>query len=146
MPTQSSQKMMKDSNFWTNLGNGFCTGGQSNWTTQNHPSWETVHFQMTHPVPLVKLQKEFRPWSGENNLLLGFSLLFFFFLAKGKSLTILFFVRYLLGEINCQPRPRYVLTRRLQSDPLERRYGKYRRLCGTNYNISVQQVSLLRLH
>jgi hypothetical protein len=34
----------------------------------------------------------------------------------------------------------YVLTGKFQTDNLERTFGKYRNLSGSNYNVSVQQV------
>ena len=43
---------------------------------------------------------------------------------------------YCIDELNLK----YVLTGKLQTDQLEARFGKYRRLAGCNYNISVRQV------
>lgn len=45
-------------------------------------------------------------------------------------------VRYLLLDLKFS----YVLTARFQTDPLEARFGKHRRLAGTNYHISVREI------
>ncbi|KAH7966209.1 hypothetical protein HPB49_014495 [Dermacentor silvarum] len=44
--------------------------------------------------------------------------------------------RYCLKEVNFD----YVLLGKFQTDRLEERFGQYRRLSGTNYHISIQQV------
>ncbi|KAH6926697.1 hypothetical protein HPB50_021212 [Hyalomma asiaticum] len=44
--------------------------------------------------------------------------------------------RYCLEELNFD----YVLLGKFQTDSLEERFGQYRRLSGTNYHISIQQV------
>ena len=44
--------------------------------------------------------------------------------------------KYLLIEKDLD----YVLTGNLQSDPIERRFGRYRRSAETNYFISVRQI------
>lgn len=44
--------------------------------------------------------------------------------------------RYCLEELNFN----YVLLGKFQTDSLEERFGQYRRLSGTNYHISIQQV------
>lgn len=51
-----------------------------------------------------------------------------------QAFTIL--IPYLLGEMKLS----YVLTGKFQTDCLEARFGSYRRLSGTNYHISVQEV------
>jgi hypothetical protein len=43
---------------------------------------------------------------------------------------------YLLEHRNFK----YVLSGKLQSDPLEGRFGWYRQLCGANYSVSLRQV------
>lgn len=45
-------------------------------------------------------------------------------------------IKYSLESLNVD----YVLTGKFQTDNLERTFGKYRNLCGSNYNVSVQQV------
>ncbi|XP_037510196.2 uncharacterized protein LOC119386976 [Rhipicephalus sanguineus] len=44
--------------------------------------------------------------------------------------------RYCLEELRFE----YVLLGKFQTDSLEERFGRYRRLCGSNYHISVQQI------
>ncbi|XP_077489630.1 uncharacterized protein LOC144100615 [Amblyomma americanum] len=44
--------------------------------------------------------------------------------------------RYCLEELNFE----YVLLGKFQTDSLESRFGRYRRLAGSNYHISVQQI------
>ncbi|KAH8035669.1 hypothetical protein HPB51_007913 [Rhipicephalus microplus] len=44
--------------------------------------------------------------------------------------------RYCLEELGFE----YVLLAKFQTDSLEERFGRYRRLCGSNYHISVQQI------
>ena len=43
-------------------------------------------------------------------------------------------IPYLLKKLD------YILTANLQSDPIEARFGSYRRAAGTNYFNSVQQI------
>lgn len=50
--------------------------------------------------------------------------------------AIIEITNYCINELNLK----YVLTGKLQTDQLEARFGKYRRLAGCNYNISVRQV------
>jgi hypothetical protein len=45
-------------------------------------------------------------------------------------------VQYLLVTLQL----RYVLTGKFQTDPLEARFGKHRRLAGTNYHVSVKEI------
>ena len=45
-------------------------------------------------------------------------------------------IKYLLNEKELD----YVLIGNLQSDPIERRFGRYRRPAGTIYFISVRQI------
>lgn len=44
--------------------------------------------------------------------------------------------RYCLEELGF----RYVLLGKFQTDPLEARFGKYRQLCGSHYNVSITEV------
>ena len=59
-----------------------------------------------------------------------------FLCAKQTSSSMVGLIPYLLNEKKLD----YVLTGNLQSDPLEGRFGRYRRSAGTNYFISVRQI------
>ncbi|KAJ8896658.1 hypothetical protein PR048_002002 [Dryococelus australis] len=50
--------------------------------------------------------------------------------------TILELAKYCLTQLNFS----YFLPGKIQTDPLEERFGKYRMLAGSQYNISVSQV------
>lgn len=50
--------------------------------------------------------------------------------------AIIEITNYCINELNLK----YILTGKFQTDQLEARFGKYRRLSGCNYNISVRQV------
>ena len=52
------------------------------------------------------------------------------------SVTIVELSNYLLDECNFE----YVMLGKFQTDPLEARFGKYRQLSGSNYNVTVTQV------
>ncbi|XP_075737454.1 uncharacterized protein LOC142777036 [Rhipicephalus microplus] len=53
--------------------------------------------------------------------------------SNGKTIEV---SRYCLEELGFE----YVLLAKFQTDSLEERFGRYRRLCGSNYHISVQQI------
>ena len=59
-----------------------------------------------------------------------------FLCAKQTSSSMVGLIPYLLNGKKLD----YVLTGNLQSDPLEGRFGRYRRSAGTNYFISVRQI------
>ncbi|XP_077486819.1 uncharacterized protein LOC144098174 [Amblyomma americanum] len=44
--------------------------------------------------------------------------------------------RYCFDELHLE----YVLLGKFQTDSLEERFGRYRRLCGTKYHVSIQQI------
>lgn len=46
------------------------------------------------------------------------------------------FVEYCIHELNMK----YILTGKIQTDSLEARFGKYRQLAGSQYNISMRQL------
>lgn len=50
--------------------------------------------------------------------------------------SLILLIQYLLNHLNFK----YVLLGKFQTDALENRFGKYRRMSGSNYHISVQQV------
>lgn len=50
--------------------------------------------------------------------------------------TLLMFADYALTKLNIE----FVLPGKLQTDPLEKRFGKYRIMSGCNYNVSFRQI------
>ena len=55
---------------------------------------------------------------------------------RHTSLTLIQCASHLLNELEFE----YVLLSKFQTDPLEKRFGLYRRMSGCNYNVSISQV------
>lgn len=56
-----------------------------------------------------------------------------------QTKVMIHFIKYSLTELKIP----YVLPGKIQTDMLEKRFGRYRSLSGNNYNISVLQVCKL---